>query len=237
MDLVEALKRLEAQGTEQNRKVYRRHGVGDKMYGVSYAALGELRKAIKTDHSLALRLWATGNHDARILATMIMDPVQIDEAQAVALAEEVDNHIQADALANVFFGRSFAEALMIHWLNVDRENLGRLAWTLAARMAADPVREDALFTNLLPMIEGGIHTRRNRVREAMNTALITIGMRSDALEAAAVAAAGRIGKVQVDHGDTSCKTPDAITYIRKGRAHQAARLERAAHKRRSAPGK
>lgn len=27
--------------------------------------------------------------------------------------------------------------------------------------------------------------------------------------------AARIGKVEVDHGETGCKTPDAAVYIRK----------------------
>ena len=50
----------------------------------------------------------------------------------------------------------------------------------------------------------------------MNGALISIGMRNPGLEKKAVAAARRIGKVEVDHGETSCKTPDAVAYIRKG---------------------
>jgi hypothetical protein len=39
----------------------------------------------------------------------------------------------------------------------------------------------------------------------------------------ALAAAARIGKVEVDHGDTDCKTPDAAQYILKTRAHQSKR--------------
>ena len=54
----------------------------------------------------------------------------------------------------------------------------------------------------------------------MNNALIAIGTRSDALEEAALAAARRIGPVLVDHGQTSCKTPDALTYLPKARAHR-----------------
>ena len=54
----------------------------------------------------------------------------------------------------------------------------------------------------------------------MNYGLIAIGMRSDAFAQLATAAAKRLGKVQVDHGDTSCKTPDAIPYIQKARAHR-----------------
>ena len=36
----------------------------------------------------------------------------------------------------------------------------------------------------------------------------------------ATAAAKRIGKVDVDHGETGCKTPDAAPYIAKAAAHR-----------------
>jgi hypothetical protein len=49
----------------------------------------------------------------------------------------------------------------------------------------------------------------------MNNALIAIGSRGGALEDRAIAAAGRIGTVVVDHGATGCKTPDAAASIRK----------------------
>ena len=74
MKLAEVLGRLERMGTVQNRKIYRRHGAGEKLYGVSFANLGKLKKHIKTDHQLAQRLWASGNVDARTLATMVGDP-------------------------------------------------------------------------------------------------------------------------------------------------------------------
>ena len=50
--------------------------------------------------------------------------------------------------------------------------------------------------------------------------MITIGVRSAPLRKLAVAAAKRIGKVEVDHGDTACKTPDASEYIAKTVAYR-----------------
>jgi len=64
-------------------------------------------------------------------------------------------------------------------------------------------------------IEANIHQLKNCTRETMNMALIAVGIRNSNLEKLATAAAGRIGKVEVDHGDTSCKTPDAAAYIKK----------------------
>ena len=85
----EILAELESLGSEQARKTYRRHGVGENQFGVSYSALGKLKKRIKTDHELALKLWESGNHDARILATMIADPQQAEEIVASGKADMV----------------------------------------------------------------------------------------------------------------------------------------------------
>ena len=49
----------------------------------------------------------------------------------------------------------------------------------------------------------------------MNSALIAIGIRNEDLERKAIEMAREIGKVQVDHGATSCKTPDAEPYIKR----------------------
>jgi hypothetical protein len=64
----------------------------------------------------------------------------------------------------------------------------------------------------------------------MNNAVIAIGLVNDGLKAKALATAGRIGKVEIDHGDTSCKTPDAAEYILKSAARKGgAAFDGAAH--------
>ena len=54
----------------------------------------------------------------------------------------------------------------------------------------------------------------------MNQAVISIGVRNETLQEKALAAARAIGKVKVDHGETSCKTPDAAAYIKKTIEHR-----------------
>lgn len=67
-------------------------------------------------------------------------------------------------------------------------------------------QEGTVPCNYLGTIEKEIHSRKNRVRHAMNGALISIGFRRPSLTKQALAAAKRIGKVEVDHGETGCKT-------------------------------
>ena len=77
----------------------------------------------------------------------------------------------------------------------------------------EPALPDSYFEPYLIEIETGIHQQKNRVREAMNNALIAIGVRNAALQEKALSAAQAIGPVEIDHGETNCKTPDAAEYI------------------------
>jgi 3-methyladenine DNA glycosylase AlkD len=222
MNSTEALQALQTAGTEQNRKIYRRHGVGDNLFGVSYADLGKLRKRIKTDHALARDLWASGVHDARILATMIADAAQLTADLLDAWVKDLDNAVLADALAGLAAQSPSARARHDQWVKAKSEWVARAGWTVLAHLVRnDPQLDDAFFLARLERIERDIHRSKNRVRDAMNMALIAVGLRNDALKAKALAAAGRIGKVEVDHGETDCKTPAAAAYIEKASSRKA----------------
>ena len=214
----EVLQELESLGTEQNRKVYKRHGVGDNVFGVSYAELGKLKKRIKVDHDLAQKLWATGNHDARILATMIADPAQATDKLLESWAKDLFNYVLTNALSIFASQTPLAPKKAEKWTKAKGEWIASAGWNLLGGVAMrNKDLPDDYFENVLAVIERDIHSSRNRVKHAMNGALIAIGMRNDNLEKKALAAAQRIGKVEVDHGETGCKTPDAIAYIQKAR--------------------
>ena len=57
-------------------------------------------------------------------------------------------------------------------------------------------------------IEAEIAVRPNRVRHEMNGALIVIALRDGNLHRSVLAAAGRMGPVKADHGQTGCKAPE-----------------------------
>jgi 3-methyladenine DNA glycosylase AlkD len=224
MTLQEAMRELESLGTEQNRKVYTRHGVDANMYGVSYADLEKLRKRIKKDHDLALELWASGNHDARILATKVADPARFDARTLDAWVKGLGNYVVTDAFCGVAGKTPHAKAKAEAWAGSPKEMISRTGWLLHASLANnDASLPDSYFEPLVETIEREIHTSKNRVRDAMVYALIGIGQRNDRLEKIVTAAAGRIGKIEVDHGETDCKTPDPVEYIRRIKTRRAAR--------------
>lgn len=231
MDFKEVMKTLEAAGSAQTRKTYSRHGVGEKMFGVSFANLYALQKKIKVDHALAQQLWATGNYDARVLATLIGDPQAMTDKQAEEWVKGIDNYCLADMYAKFLgktpLGRKKAEK----WNKSKDEWIGQTGWALIGGLALnDQTLPDDYFESYLKIIETEIHNRKNRVRHEMNGALIAIGMRNPKMEKRAVEVAKKIGKVVVDHGETSCKTPDAASYIKKALEYRDKKKAKAAAK-------
>ncbi len=224
MNSDDILQQLEALGTAQNRKVYGRHGVQPPLFGVSYSALGKLKKSIKTDHQLAIALWESGNHDARILACMIADPAATTVKELNTWSKDLNDYVLTDALAGLAAKSPHAESRLKQWSKSRNEWVSSAAWGILSALAVgDNDYPDAFFAPWIPIIERGIQDAPNRTRHVMNNALIAIGVRSDALTEQAIAAAGRMGTVTVDHGETNCKTPDAAAYIQKTRAHYAAK--------------
>ena len=147
---------------------------------MSFADLGKLTERIKRDQALADGLWATGNTDARFLATMIADPATYSVAKLDAWIGELRYHGLIDEVARRLAARSpEARTLMARWTASDEEHIGRAGWTLLTRLAADATSTlpDALFEERLQAIEAGIHGAKNRKRQAMNLALLSVGGR------------------------------------------------------------
>jgi 3-methyladenine DNA glycosylase AlkD len=215
------LKELERLGTAQNRKVYGRHGVRPPVFGVSYKNLDLLTRRLKTNHALAVELWNSGIHDARVLATKLADPAMLDGPTAERWVKEFDNYVLTDAVAGLVARSKLARRKAEKWSKSKQEWIARAGWSVLAHLAMrDAELDDAYFAALVPQIEGRIHGAPNRARDAMNSALIAIGIRNAPLGKLALAAAGRIGKIEVDHGETGCKTPDAAQYIAKTVAYR-----------------
>lgn len=215
MDFKEALKKLEDLGTEQNRKIYRRHGISNEIFGVSYANLGKLAKEVKKDHRLARQLWETENHDARLLATMIAEPKRFSSDEIDEWSESLSNYIETDAFAKTVGQSGFAREKAEEWTDSENEWRASVGWYLIGFLTGDKKLSDDFFESYLRTIETDVHNRQNRVRHAMNSALIAIGLRNEFLQKQALTAAKKIGKVVVDHGETGCQTPDATEYILK----------------------
>jgi len=186
---------LRALGSEKDRAGMARYGIKvDDAFGVSIYELRRIAKRIGRDHELALALWATGKHEARLLATIVDDPVRVDAAQMEAWVGDVDSWDVCDQLtSNLFDKTALAYEKAVEWAARDEEFVRRAAFALIAALAwQDKAAPDERMLAFLPLIETHAFDERNFVKKAVNWALRNIGKRNGALNAAAVACAERI---------------------------------------------
>lgn len=222
------MEELEALGNPNYRKIYANHGVGENQFGVGHTDLKALAKKIKRDHAAARELWATGNNDARILACMIADPQQATHEELEAWVHDLDHYGICDAFGGYVAQTPHAQALYPAWIAADHEWIEYTGWNVLGTLVfnnSHALPQDEL-EKYLHIAEANVHTAKNRVRHGMNAYIINVGLLDEPMRTRALEAAERVGDVDVNHGKTSCITPNAKAYIHKTleyRANKAAK--------------
>ncbi|MDB5098030.1 MAG: hypothetical protein JWM80_2451 [Cyanobacteria bacterium RYN_339] len=207
------LAELEAKACEGVRKVYRKQGIAQAL-GVMMGDIRALAKPLKKQHALGLELWASGWYEARVLATLLLDPKALTEEACVTLAESCDSAQVLDKLTDyVLTATKWAEPLRARWLDLDEPLLGRAGWNLMiAAVQAD--KQGVLdLAGLLAKIEAELPAAPRPKKEAMNMCLVMIGVHHPAYTARAIAAGERLGRWDdrpVHKGCTSSYPPEWI---------------------------
>jgi 3-methyladenine DNA glycosylase AlkD len=162
--------------------------------GIGLPALRAMAKRIGRSHQVADGLWASGIHEARILAAMVDDPLAVTEEQMEAWAADFDSWDVVDGTVSSLFDKTpFAWAKVVEWSSREEEFVKRAAFAMMAALAVhDKNASDAAFVTLLPIIEREAGDPRNFVRKAVNWAIRQIGKRNAVLNAKAIATAERI---------------------------------------------
>jgi 3-methyladenine DNA glycosylase AlkD len=217
MNFNEIMQELKHLGTAQNVKIYKRHGAKHELFGVSFANLNKLKKQIKKDSELGKRLLATNNADAQTLGTMIINPKDVTEDELNNWVKQMDYYPVVDSFVKNLVSRTeYSKKMIDKWTKSQDEWVGRAGWQLLAiHVMNDNNLSDKYYEKYLERIEKNIHTSKNRTRESMNNALISIGIRNKSLMNRALQIAKMIGVVEVDHGETGCVTPNATDYINR----------------------
>jgi 3-methyladenine DNA glycosylase AlkD len=159
--------------------------------GVHTTAMKRLAGEIGQDHTLALALWDTGIHEARIVAAWIDDPRQVSEAQMDRWASGFNSWDLCDHTCWTLFDKTpYAYEKCLEWAGDGREYVRRAGFALMAGLAVhDKKSPDDAFMRFFPAIAGGASDERNMVKKSVSWALRQIGKRSLALNAAAVSVA------------------------------------------------
>lgn len=199
MTTKEIINKLESLKNPENIAGMARFGiVTKKAFGISAPVLKDLAKEIKkqtTDrHKLALELWKTEIHEARIIAYLIDDPKQVTESQMDKWVKDFDNWAICDGTCGHLFCRTdFAYQKVFEWSESKEEFTKRAGIVLIAWLAVhDKKADDAKIAKFLSILENKANDERNFIKKAVNWSLRQIGKRNSELNKLAVESAERI---------------------------------------------
>jgi 3-methyladenine DNA glycosylase AlkD len=190
-----ALRNLENLGEQRNVDGMARFGIRAKVvYGVAKPKMDLLARKIGKDHRLALDLWQSGVHDARILAGMVDVPSLVTGRQMERWVKDFDNWDVCDGTCcHLFVFAKPAWQRTVAWAGRKKEFEKRAGFALTAYLAyRDKAAPDWKFERFLRIIEREAYDERNFVRKAVNWALRNIGKRNLRLNRAAIRTAERI---------------------------------------------
>lgn len=162
--------------------------------GLSVPTIRAIARRTGRNQPLAEQLWATGIHEARVLATLVADPLAITRSTMDRWVRDLNSWDVCDACCcNLFDRTPFAWETIPKWAAAKREFVRRAAFsTLAGAAVHDKTADDRRFLDGLELIERYAFDDRNFVRKAVNWALRNIGKRNARLLPAAIACAERI---------------------------------------------
>ncbi|HEY3273819.1 MAG TPA: DNA alkylation repair protein [Methanocella sp.] len=196
----------------------------EKALGVDTTRLKNIAGELGKDHVLALALWDTGIHEARIIAAWIGDPRQLTEEQMDRWVTDFDSWDLCDHTCWTLFDKTpFAYKKCLEWASDDREYVKRSGFVMMAALAIhDKNAPDETFLQFFPFIVKGASDERNMVKKAVSWALRQTGKRNLALNRAAVAVAEEIK--QIDCGPARRAAIDVLRELRSDAVQ--ARLEK-----------
>jgi len=182
--------------------------------GVRLPELRKLAKIIRKDHSLALELWDTGLHEARLLASMIDDPALVTEQQINSWTKDFNSWDICDQICGNLFDRTpFAIAKAIEFSASEGEFTKRAGFVLMAEYAVHhKTAPDNTFVKLFPIMEREAWDNRNFVKKAVNWALRQTGKRNDVLKMLAIQTAHNISKQ--DHKSAKWIASNALAELK-----------------------
>ena len=197
MTYEQVLTRLKKLANPKNVAEMARFGISPKgTLGISIPNLRRLAREIGRDHELALRLWKSGFHEARILAGFVADPATLTEAQAEQWVNDFDSWDVCDQVVVLLEQVPFARKKIRQWAASDREFVKRAAFAMIAGLAVhDNAAADAQFEPFLRLVRRASTDDRNFIKKAVNWALRSIGKRNRQLNLRAVAVAKQIARI------------------------------------------
>ncbi|MGS4883636.1 DNA alkylation repair protein [Roseibium sp. MB-4] len=189
---------LTALGSEENRAGMARFGIEtSKAFGVPMAELRPLARRIGKHENLADELWASGYHEARLLAILTIPQAAFTDERALRWLSEISSWDHCDQLTNVLARREGSDGLIAPLAAEEEEFLRRAAFALMSWRAVHAKKSPHTeFLSYLPLIRTAASDPRNFVWKAVHWALRQIGKRSASLHGPALQLAEELSEDQ-----------------------------------------
>jgi 3-methyladenine DNA glycosylase AlkD len=196
----------------------------DRALGVSAPRMRKLAKEIGSNHKLAIELWKSSIHEARVVAALIDDPKLVTESQMNDWVRQFDNWGVCDACCCVLFDKTpFAWDKAIEWAGRKEEFVKRAGFVLMAALAVhNKEAPDKDFLPFFNIIKRHADDERNFVKKAVNWALRQIGKRNLRLNKKAVAFAKEIRRI--DSSAARWIAADALRELTSRKVHARLRV-------------
>lgn len=196
MNYQEIIKNLESLKNPKNVAGMARFGIRPKtkVYGILIPETRKLAKQIGKNHELALKLWDSKIHEARILAGYIEEPEKITEKQFEKWVKDFDSWDVVDQVCSSALDKTEFVVKKIFELSTRKEEfVKRTAFTLICCLTVhDKKMSDKKFIKFFPLIKRASKDERNFVKKAVNWALRQIGKRNKNLNKKAIQLAKEI---------------------------------------------
>jgi 3-methyladenine DNA glycosylase AlkD len=200
MDYNEIIEKLYLLKNPKNVAGMARFGIRPKtqVYGISIPEMRKMAKEIKKDHNLALKLFDSKIHEARILASMIADPEKLTSSQIEKWVKTFDSwDIVDQTCMNLFDKSKNAVKKIPEFAKRKAEFEKRTAFSLMAALAShSKTMKDKDFIKFFSLIKRASTDERNFVKKAVNWALRGIGKRNKNLNKEAINFAKEIKKME-----------------------------------------
>ncbi|MGN6509515.1 MAG: DNA alkylation repair protein [Chitinophaga sp.] len=213
MTLKETLAELKALGNEKLRQQNKKRGADDNQFGVKLGDIRKIADKIKANHELALALWETANMEARLLATLLVNPKKLSPAETDKMVRDATIPQVADWLnAYVVKEHPANEELRKKWMQSKDRMAARAGWSLTAgRVARAPEGLD--LPALLDRIEIEMPKAAPETQWTMNTALAQIGIYFPEHRKRALAIGEKLGIYRDYPVSKGCTSPFAPIWI------------------------
>lgn len=194
----DVLKELKKHSVPKAREGMAKFGIKiEYALGVSIPTLRRMAEGIGKNHKLALELWKTKIHEARILASMVDAPQFVTEEQMESWVRGFNSWDLCDqCCGNLFDKTPFARKKALEWSGDKAEFVKRAGFAIMAWSAFhDKQAKDEDFIEFFPAIKRESNDDRNFVKKAVNWALRQIGKRNLNLNSKAITLAKEIRKL------------------------------------------